>query len=403
MIHPYRPNLDWSELLEVLRLGAGRSKFESALAAHVGARYGVVFAYGRSGIIAACKALDLTQAEVIMPAYTCRVVAEAVVTSGNRPVFVDIDFADYNMNIRAMKDALTSRTRAIIATHMYGYPADVEAIRAMVGDDRSVIIEDAALLGPLNAGSGGVGLRGDIAVFSFGHGKHLYTVDGGGVVTNSAVLYEKLKAYRDKEMNGLPWKIWAKRLVRLMNGYMMLSASLLDVLDRLNQTGPMRRARDKLGLAHIEMPNDYATAFADFQGRVGLAQLRKFDSILASHRAWAEFYDRELQDIPGIRLAPIIAGATYASYTLRVERRDEIGFRQRIHAKGINIEEGTRFDYALPYMQPYRPYTKGTYPHAAQAAREVVNLPNYAGLSATSARHIVKSIRESCSGPARYY
>lgn len=401
MIHPYRPNLDWSELLEVLRLGAGRSKFESALAAHVGARYGVAFAYGRSGIVAACKALDLTQAEVVMPAYTCRVVAEAVVTSGNRPVFVDIDLADYNMDIRAMKDALTSRTRAIIATHMYGYPADVEAIRAMVGDDRSVIIEDAALLGPLNAGSGGAGLRGDIAVFSFGHGKHLYTVDGGGVVTNSAVLYEKLKAYRDKEMNGLPWKVWAKRLVRLINGYMMLNASLLDVLDRLNQTGPMRRARDKLGLAHIEMPNDYATAFADFQGRVGLAQLRKFDSILASHRAWAEFYDHELQDTPGIRLAPIIPGATYASYTLQVERRDEIGFRQQIRAKGINIEEGTRFDYALPYMQPYRPYAKGPYLHAEQAAREVVNLPNYAGLSAKDGRYIVDSIRRLCTSPAR--
>lgn len=403
MIHPYRPNLDWSELLALLRLGGGRSEFESALAARVGARYGIAFAYGRSGIVAVCKALGLAQAEVIMPAYTCRVVAEAVVVSGNNPVFVDIDLADYNMGIRAMKDALTSQTRAIIATHMYGYPTDVEGVRAAAGDDRIIIVEDSAMLGPTNSGPGGAGLRSDIAIFSFGHGKHLYTVQGGAVVTNSADLYEKLKAYRDREMNGLPWKVWAKRLARLVNGYMMLNASLLDVLDRLNQTGPMQRVRDKLGLAYIEMPGDYATAWADFQGRLGLAQLRKFDSILARHRAWAEFYDRELQDIPGVRLAPIIAGATYASYTLRVDRRDEMGFRQRIRAKGINIEEGTRFDYVLPYMQPYRPYTKGTYPHAEQAAREVVNLPNYAGLSATSARHIVESIRESCCSPARYY
>jgi perosamine synthetase len=402
MIHPCRPNLDWSELLAMLRLGVGRSEFESALAAHVGARYGVAFAYGRSGMVAACKVLGLTQAEVIMPAYTCRAVAEAIVTSGNRPVFVDIDLADYNMDIHAMRDALTLQTRAIIATHMYGYPTDVNAIRAMADDDRIVIIEDAALLGPLNAGSGGAGLRGDMAVFSFGHGKHLYTVDGGGVVTNSAELYEKLKAYRDKEMNSLPWKVWAKRLARLINGYMMLNASLLDVLDRLSQTGPMRRARDKLGLVHIEMPDDYATAFADFQGRIGLAQLHKADSIIARHRAWAEYYDRELHDIPGIRSAPIIPGATYASYTLQVERRDEIGFRQRICAEGISIEEGTRFDYVLPYMKPYRSYMKGTYPHAEQAAREVVNLPNYAGLSATSGRHIVETIRRSCASSVRY-
>jgi len=195
MIPPYQPNLDWHELLAVLRPGAGRSEFESALAARVGARYGIAFAYGRSGIVAACRALGLTQAEVIIPAFTCHVVAEAVVVSGNRPVFVDIDLADYNMDISAMKDALTSQTRAIIATHMHGYPTDVEAIRATAGDDRILIIEDSALLGPLNSRPGGTGLcGGDMAFFSFGHGKHLYTVKGGVIVTNSADLYEKIKA-----------------------------------------------------------------------------------------------------------------------------------------------------------------------------------------------------------------
>lgn len=391
MIHQYRPNFDWHELLMVLRPGIGRSELESALAARVGARYGIAFAYGRSSIVAACKVLGLAQAEVIVPAYTCSVVAEAVVISGNRPVFVDIDLADYNMDIRALKDALTSQTRAIIATHMYGYPADVAAIRAAAGDDRILIIEDAALLGPLNSGPGGTGLRGDMAFFSFSPGKHLYAVRGGIVVTNSADLYEKLRAYRDKEMNGLPWKVWAKRLARFMTGYMMLNAPMFEVWNKINQTGPMQRARDRLGLAQVEMPDDYATSLADFQGRVGLAQLRKFDAILARHRAWAESYDRELRDVPGVRLAPIIAGATYSHYALRVERRDEIGFRQRMRAKGIEV--GTAFIHVVPYMKPYQPYAKGTYPRAEQAAREVVNLPNYPGLSAANVQYIAESTR----------
>jgi perosamine synthetase len=399
IIHPYRPDFDWQELLAVLRSGTGRSEFESALAARVGARYGIAFAYGRSGILAACRALGLAQAEVIMPAYTCRVVTEAVVASGNRPVFVDIDLADYNMDVRALKDALTSQTRAIIATHMFGYPADVKAIRATAGDDRILIIEDAALLGPVNSGPGADGRRGDITIFAFGHGKHLSTIQGGVVVTDSADLYEKLKAYRDREMNGLPWKVRARRLARLMNGYMMLNASLLEVLDRIHQTGPMRRVSDQLGLTRVAMPDDYDTALADFQGRMGLAQLRKFDAILAKRRAWAEFYDRELRDVPGISLPPIIAGATYAPYTLRVERRDEIGFSQQMHAQGAKV--ATSFDYVLPYMKPYRPYARGAYPRAEQAAREVVNLPNYTGLSATGARHIVESIRRSLASPAR--
>jgi len=393
MIHPYRPNLDWHEVLAVLRPGAGRSELESAMAARVGAHYGIAFAYGRSSIVAACKALGITDKEVVMPAYTCRVVAEAVVVSGNRPVFVDIDLADYNMDVSAMKDVLTSQTRAIIATHLYGYPADVAAIRAAAGDDRILIIEDASLLGPLKPGQGGNGLLGDMTIFSFSPGKHLYAVQGGVAVTNSADLYEKLKAYRDREMNSLPWKVWARRLARLVTGYMMLNGFLFESWSRINQTGPAQRARDQLGLTQIDMPGDYATAFADSHGRVGLAQLQKFDFILARHRAWAEFYDRELRNVPGISLAPIIAGATYMPYTLRVERRDEIGFCQRMHTKGVKV--ATSFDYVLPYVKPYRPYAQRTYLRAEQAAREVVNLPNYAGLSATSARHIVESVRRS--------
>lgn len=396
MIHPCRPNLDWQEFRAVLRPGEGRNEFESTLAARVGARYGIAFAYGRSGIIAACKALGLARADIILPAYTCSVVAEAVVASGNRPIFVDIDPADYNMDIGAIKDALTPQTRAIIATHMYGYPANIEAIRSVSGPHR-IIIEDAALLGPVNFDAQGAGLHADLTLFSFGHGKHLYTVEGGVVVTNSAELYAKVKSYRDREMSGLPRKIWAKRLARLINGYLMLNASLLEILDRMHQTSPMQYMRDQLGLAKVELPGDYATAFADFQGRLGLIQLRKFDSILAKHRAWVEFYDRELLDVPGIRRAPIIPGATYATYALRVERRDELNFRQRMRSQGINVEEATRYDYALPHLAPYRPYASGMYPHAEQAAREVVNLPNYAGLSAGGARRVVESVRQCLS------
>ncbi len=393
MIHPFRPNFDWQELLAVLRPSGGRSEFEAALAKRVGARYVLAFAYGRSGIVAVCKVLGLSQSEIIMPAYTCSVVAEAVVVSGNRPVFVDIDLADYNLDMRAMNNVLTSQTRAIIATHMFGYPADVEAIRATAGDDRIFIIEDAALLGPLSSGGRGNGLQGDITIFSLSPGKHMYAVQGGIVATNSAELYEKLKAYRDREMNSLPWKIWARRFARFLNGYIMLNATLLEVLDSLHHTGPMQRARDKLGLSKIKMPDDYATALADFQARVGLAQLQKIDAIIARHRAWAEYYDRELRYVPGISLAPIIEGATYSPYTLRVARRDEIGFCQQMHAKGVKV--ATSFDYVLPYMEPYRPYAKGSYPQAERAACEVVNLPNYAGLSTKSAQYIVDSVRHS--------
>lgn len=392
MIHQYRPNFDHRELLAAVRLGAGRKEFELALAKRVGARYAISFAYGRSGIVATCRALNLTEAEVILPAYTCLVVGEAVVVSGNQPVFVDIDFADFNMDMSALKDAVTPKTRAIIATHMHGYPTDVAAIRAALGDDKIVIIEDAALLGPTKRGSGRDGLKSDVAFYSFGPGKHLYAIRGGVIVTDNADIFEKLRAYRDRKMNSLPPEVLVKRMARFMTGYMMQNASLFEMWNRVNQTHLLQRTRDQLGLARVAMPDDYGTAFADFQGRVGLAQLRKFDSVVAQHRAWAEFYHQELQDLPLISRPPIVEGATYSHYSLQVSQRDKLGFRERMRTKGVEV--GTAFDYAVPYLEPYRAYARKSYPHAEQLAREVVNLPNYARLNEADTRYIADCTRQ---------
>jgi perosamine synthetase len=390
MIPFYRPYLDRSELLAALRPGPGRSEFELALAARVGARYGIAFAYGRSAIMASLKALNISQAEVILPAYICVVVAEAVVMSGNRPVFVDIDLADYNMDLQALKDALTPQTQAIIATHLYGYPTDVDAIRAAAGDDRVVIIEDCAS-GLLTFSPGTSELRGDIGIFSFGPAKPLYTVQGGVAVTNSLDLYEKIKMYRDVEMNQLPITVRAKRWGRLVASYVVFSESVYGLLQQARLVGPQKRTLVGSDSLPEKMPGDYATAYTDFQGRVGLAQLDKLDTVLAKRRALAELYDREFRGVPGLSPAPIIAGATYSYYTLRVKRRDEIDFCHRMLAKGIAVDQA--YDYALPLLKAYRPYAKGEYPRAEQAARQAVNLPNYPSLSAAKARYIAECVR----------
>jgi perosamine synthetase len=388
----YRPYFDHSELLAALRPRGGRREFEATLAARVGAKYGIAFAYGRSGILASLKALGISQAEVIMPAYTCLVMAQAVVASGNRPVFVDIDLADYNMSVSAVKQALTPHTRAIVATHLYGYPTDVDAIRATAGDGRIVVIEDCAQ-GLLTPFPGTTGVRGDIGLFSFGPNKQLSTIQGGVIVTNASDLYEKIKAYRDREAGRVSFKVWAKRWMRLVASYLVFNKPMYGLLQRAGLVGWGSHQSDSVAPSAAEMPDDYDSAYMDFQGRVGLAQLRKLDTVLARRRALAELYDREFHGVPGLSPAPIVAGATYSQYTLRIARRDEINITLRMLACGVSVDQ--TFDYALPYLKPYRPYARSEYPCAEQAAREVVNLPSYPNLSVANAQYIAASIRRS--------
>jgi len=392
MLPFYRPYFDHSELLAALRPGGGSREFESALAARVGAKYGVAFAYGRTGLIAVLRALGISQAEVILPAYTCLVMAQAVVASGNRPVFVDIDLADYNMDISLLRTALTSQTRAVVATHLYGYPTDVDAIRATIGDDHTIVIEDCAQ-GLLTPFPGTTGLRGDIGLFSFGPNKQLSTIQGGVIVTDSSDLYAKILAYREGETQQAAIKVWARRWARLIGSYLVFNKPTYGLLQRAGIIGWGSRESDGVNPSASEMPSDYATAYMGFQGRVGLAQLRKLDTVLTKRRALADVYDRELQGLSGLVPAPVVGGATYAQYTVRVSQRDEIDFPLRMLAHGVAVDQA--YDYALPYLRPYRSYARGEYPCAEQVAREVVNLPIYPDLSAADARYVAGCTRRA--------
>ena len=129
----FKPALGWSELLALFKFKRGAvKKFEQAFARKFEAVDAVSFPYGRSAQWAFFKALGIEGAEVIMPSYTCSVVAHAVSLSGNTPRFVDIDLYDYNMNLDLAETLITPKTRAVIATHTFGYPQDLDRLEKMV-------------------------------------------------------------------------------------------------------------------------------------------------------------------------------------------------------------------------------------------------------------------------------
>lgn len=389
MIPTYRPYLNLVELIAALSIGRGRDQFETAVAARIGARYALAFAYGHSGLIGSLRALGLTNTEIILPAYTCTVMADAIIASGNCPVFVDIDLTDYNMDLSAMQTALTPQTRAIIATHMYGYPANVNAIREAAGNNR-LIIEDRAL-GLLTSTPGMTGVQGDLALFSFGPTKHLFTVQGGIIATNSAELYEKIKAYRDRTMAQMSPTLWVKRWLRLFASYLSFGQAV-SWRGLRNKIRPATESiSDPEGTNASLVGDDYATAYTNFQARIGLSQFSKLEEVLTKRQHLVEFYDCALRDVPGLIPAPILPGATYSHYTIRVSGRDKIDFRQQMRAR--QIEVGQIYDRVLPFRDRFRQYAKDSYPQTQRATAEVVNLPLYPGLSLAQAQYIVESVR----------
>jgi len=395
MIPRWLPDLTLLEILSALFSSTPVSDFERAAAAQAGVQYGLAFGYAHAGFYALLKALGLTQAEIVIPAYTCEIMPAVIVTTGNIPVFVDINLDDYDMDLVALKSAITNRTRMIVATNMFGYPSNIDAIRGLVDGRQIIIVEDAALTFP-----GSIRLRGEVGLFSFGPGKPLFTIRGGVLVTNAPHLYERLASYRARVMGELPLRQQAKRWGLLAIHYLRSRKPIYDVTGRLNlskdtfhKLASRRRASMPVSEdAMSSLPSDYATRFAAFQATLGLTQLGKSDAILARRRAVAQLYGSALRGIPGLTPAPVVGDASYSLYTVRVRERDAQAFRQQMHSRGI--ETGRTFGYAAASLRKYRPYARGACLSAVQASKEIVNLPAFTDLTGQQIGYISDTIRQ---------
>jgi dTDP-4-amino-4,6-dideoxygalactose transaminase len=350
------------------------------MATKTGARYALAFGYAHSGLYALLQVLKLTNAEIIIPAYTCDLVAEVIVKTGNIPVFVDIDLANFNMDLEELLQAISPRTRMIVATQMFGYPTDVAAIRQIAASEHIFVLEDSALNLP-----GTSALQGEAGLFSFGPGKPLFTVRGGVVTTNKADLYEKLRDYRGRQMNQLPPKELAKRWVRLL-------------ITLFSQSDATYGLATRLGLVNISferiattMAESYNTAYADFQARMGLALLRQTELLRVQRCTRVAWYNQTLSNICNFIPAPMMEGATYTYYTGRVKNRDGMQFSQKMYQRGI--QTGRTYDYAVPGFPQYRSYAHKSFPRAEQAGQEVINLPIHIELTEEKTRLIAENVR----------
>ena len=389
MIPCYRPNFGKPELMAALFPIGRRQAFESAFAELAGARFAVSFSSGSAAIVATLKALGLRKREVVVPAYSCRRVPAAILASGNRPAFVDIGSADYNMDVDQLAGAISSTTKAVLATHMYGYPADIDSIRSVIGDRPVYLLEDSAQASPLS-----VPLRGHVAVFSTGRAKPMSTVCGGLAVTDSNEIYEKLKTVQFREMNRHSARTQTERWARFLGSYLVYRKPVYAKLTRYRSWQQGRRDQKPGETGSREaFPKDLDTALTGFQARVGLVQIKKLGDMSEERRRLAKVYFEELKNSQQITLPAYQDQAPCALYTIRVAGRDTLQFSRRMRQRGVIVDQS--YDYVLPELREYRCYGNSSYPNAAAAAAEVINLPFYPGLGEEKARFIAACIRES--------
>lgn len=364
--------------------------FEQEFAHFVGASHAIVFPYCRVAMQMILELFATEGEEVLMPAYTCSVVAHAAARAKKVPRFLDIDPVTLNSPAEKFLARLNENVSAIIPTHMYGTPVDLSPLEAV--DQPLLVIEDGSL-GLQKAWKPQNPKLTTVTVYSFGSNKILSTVRGGIVVTHNAEIADRLQAYRDQRLSRATLSLHVRLLVEQVALEILFREAPYAVLDRLRGFGPLKKHLDTRSLEAYEFPEDAKYQFSGGQARIGTSQLRQARTFIARRQKLARRYTEALKDISGVEPMSLIPGSHYSHYALRVPRRDEKQFPQKMREAGIEV--GKTFDYLVADLPLYKTYIDQDLPESRRAVSEVVNLPNYPALSDSQFERAVEAVKRT--------
>ena len=396
MIPRFKPWIDHNEISALFRRNRNAvERFEKEFARVFNAVEAVAFPYGRSALYTFFKSVGLSDAEIIMPAYTCSVVAHAIKLSGNIPKFVDIRLFDYNMDLEQFVDSITEKTHAIIATHLFGYPLDLDILKSIVTEaeikfgHKIWIVQDCAHSFGATWRGQLVGSSGDVALYALNISKMITSIFGGMLTFQNPELAAKARVLRDSEFrNASMCKAWIRRLyilaaaAALNEKFYGMTWWLQERTSLLNKLTKSYHLDEK-----IHFPPDAFDRMLDIEAAVGLEQLKKYPQIVEKKRRAAIWYDQNLERHAGWVFPPIVDGATYSHYVVRVPDRKRI--IEAFAKEGIHL--GELIQYSIPELREYDLYRgEASYPLSRISSLHTINFPMHMDLEIKNLIEIAK-------------
>jgi dTDP-4-amino-4,6-dideoxygalactose transaminase len=332
--------------------------FEEAFAAEVGAAHGVAVSSCTTALHLCLYLLGVGPGdEVVVPSLSFIATANVVRHVGATPVFADIDPFNGNLSAASVKDVLTEKTKAVILVHQGGHPADVDEMRAAVGD--VPIVEDAACAAGSTIRGRSVGAGSLLAAWSF-HPRKLLTTGEGGMITTD-----------DPE--------WAARLRRLRSHGMSVSAA-----DR-------HAAGDKVLLEEYT-ESAYNYRMTDIQGGIGLVQVRRLAAIVANRRALAARYHELLAPLGVSSMRDPEYGTTnYQSFWIDLPdgAPSQVDVLSALAKDGVSARRGIMAAHLEP---AYAGHPHVALPDTERLTSRSIILPLHHELTADDQRRVVDAL-----------
>jgi len=332
MIPRLKPCFGKEELYALFSLsGASVSDFEKEFAKTLRVKYAVAFNYGRSALYTILKSAEIQNKEVILPAYTCVVVANAIVLSGNIPRFIDICPDNFTMDLELLKKAINSNTGAVIATHLFGYPMNTDKIREIVKSSGKniLLVQDCAQSFGNSFNGSLVCNQGDIALYSLRWSKIICTVLGAIVTTNNDEIYEKTIKFRDQHFYNPGIFSRLRHFIYVLSTYGIFNNKTYGYINFLEDLHLIDHFTISYDRKVINFPSDAMELLTDSAARIGMVQLKKYNFIIQKRRFIADYYNKHLSGVEGLILPESAEGATWSYYSPRVKNKKDIISKMR--------------------------------------------------------------------------
>jgi perosamine synthetase len=336
----------------VLTNGNHTARFEEAFASRHNVDHAIAVANGTLGLTAMFIASGIGSGdEVIVPSMSFISSATSVLHVGATPVFADIDSTTFNIDPTSAESSITPRTKAILAVHYGGQPADMDEL-AVVSDDAGILLfEDAAEAHGATYRRRSVGALGRAAMFSFTPTKNITTGEGGIVTTNDVDLARKLRLLRNH-----------------------------------GQLSPYQ---------HVEVGFNWR--MTEMQAAMGVVQVTKLDEILDRKSHNARWMRARLQDVPRIVPPAELPDRrhVYMLYTMLVDERDRV--LRELHAAGIEA----RVYFPPIHKQPIFSGPGIELPVTEEVGSRILSIPFHSRLEVEELEEIALTLERATSGASR--
>jgi perosamine synthetase len=356
---PYIDERDEELVLEVLRsgrlsLGPTIDRFEEAFAAKVGAPYAAAVSSGTAGLHLLCVSAGIAPGdEVITSPYSFAASANCFIYEGGVPVFADVDPRTLNLDPAAVEAAVTPRTKAIVAVDIFGYPCELDPLRAIAEKHGLALIQDACeALGSEYKGKR-LGSQGPPAVFAFYPNKQITTGEGGMVTTHSEEEWRLLRSLRNQG-----------------------------------------RGDDGGWLEHVRLGFNYR--LSDINAALGIGQVEKLDEILALRSAVARRYDELLGGIDGVEVPCADDDDHKRSWFVYVVKLPDNAARERVIAhferESIGFNRYLPSIHLQPYIRERYGFSEGLCPVSEDASGRTLALPFFTALEADAQARVAEEL-----------